>query len=226
MEMSLWDMWVKSGFVAKSVIITLFILSIWSIKVMIEKYLTYRAAKKETIDFLPNMARFLKENNLQGAIDCTKKFNKAHTAKVVGAGLLEYSNAEGSKLPFDARVESTQRALDAATAITSAEFKRGLGLLGTVGSTSPFIGLFGTVFGIINAFSGMALTGSGGLAAVSAGIAEALITTAFGLLVAIPAVMAFNHFTDTLERYQIEMVNASSELVDYFLKKGETSHAR
>ena len=105
-------------------------------------------------------------------------------------------------------------------AIVHAEMKRGLSGLATIGSTAPFVGLFGTTFGIINAFSGMALTGSGGIAAISAGIAEALITTAFGLFVAVPAVWAYNYFAGKVEGFNVEMDNSSSELLDYFIKKG------
>ena len=102
--------------------------------------------------------------------------------------------------------------------------KKGLGALATIGSTAAFVGLFGTVFGIITAFSGMAKTGSGGLGAVAAGIAEALVTTAAGIAVAIIAVVLFNYFQNKLERFQIEMANTSSELVDFFLKR-QVSHA-
>ena len=114
------------------------------------------------------------------------------------------------------------RSLEMSSALTAAEMKKGLGALATIGSTAPFIGLFGTTAGIINAFTSMAATGSGGIAAVSAGIAEALVTTAFGLFVAIPAVMAFNYFTGQMERFQIEMTNSSAELMDFFLKKRES----
>ena len=110
--------------------------------------------------------------------------------------------------------------------LTSAEMKKGTGGLATIGSSAPFIGLFGTVVGIINAFTGIAQSGSGGLAAVSAGISEALITTAFGILVAVPAVMAFNYFTTRLERFQIEMSNSSAELLDFFVKKHEAMSAK
>ena len=110
--------------------------------------------------------------------------------------------------------------------LTAAEMKKGIGGLATIGSSAPFIGLFGTVIGIVNAFTGIAQSGSGGLAAVSAGIAEALITTAFGILVAVPAVMAFNYFTTRLERFQIEMSNSSAELLDFFVKKHEAMSAK
>ncbi len=224
---SILGMWGEAGWVARCVIVFLLVLSIYSIAVMIEKFLTYRAARKQSVDFLPMLVKCLKDNNLQGAVDQSKQFSKSHIAKVVSAGILEFLNQKpgDAAASFDV-VGAVNRALERASSITSAEMKKGLGGLATIGSTAPFIGLFGTVFGIINAFRGMAASGSGGLAAVSAGIAEALITTAFGLLVAIPAVMAFNYFTNRLERFQIEMTNSSAELMDFFLKKHGASYGK
>ena len=92
---------------------------------------------------------------------------------------------------------------------TLIQLKRGLGFLATIGSTAPFIGLFGTVVGIINAFRNIAATGSGGMSVVSGGIAEALVSTALGIFVAIPAVVAFNHFTGKIETFHVEMNRAS-----------------
>jgi len=224
MEMSLTDMFVKSGPVAKTVIVILLILSIYSISIMFEKFTSYRAARRESLEFLPAVARCLKADKLQEAVDTSTRYKKAHIAKVMHAGLLEILNQRGAQASYDS-AEAVQRSLDMASALTAAEMKKGLGGLATIGSTAPFIGLFGTVMGIVNAFTGMATSGSGGIAAVSAGIAEALITTAFGLLVAIPAVMAFNYFTNRLERFQIEMSNSSAELIDFFLKKHGASHA-
>ena len=103
--------------------------------------------------------------------------------------------------------------------MTTAELKKGLGNLATISTTAPFVGLFGTVAGIIHAFQGMALTGSGGLGAVSAGIAEALVTTAFGLFVAIPAVWAYNYFQNRIDRFTVEMSNSGSEMSIYFMKE-------
>ena len=116
-------------------------------------------------------------------------------------------------------IEAAERAIERETLVTTADMKKGLSGLATIGTTAPFIGLFGTVIGIINAFRGMALTGSGGIAAVSTGIAEALVTTALGLFVAIPAVWMFNIFMNKIERFQVEMSNSSNELIDYFIKR-------
>jgi biopolymer transport protein ExbB/biopolymer transport protein TolQ len=222
--MSLMEMFSQAGWIAKGVILILLGLSVYSIAVMVEKFRSYRAARTESLEFLPAFVQSLKQNELDGAVEVCRKYRRSHLAKVVSAGLLEFINDQATLAAHDL-VEACGRALERANALTSAEMKRGLGGLATIGSTAPFIGLFGTVVGIINAFTGMALTGSGGLAAISAGIAEALITTAFGLLVAIPAVMAFNHFTGRLERFQIEMSNSSAELMDFLLKKREVSNA-
>jgi biopolymer transport protein TolQ len=225
MNMSFQEMITHMGFVAWAVIIVLFILSIYSISVMIDRFRTFRTARKQSLEFLPALVRSLKDNNLELAVETARKHNRSHIAKVVSAGLMEFLNQkdERTSTTYDL-VGAVERSLDMSSALTAAEMKKGLGGLATIGSTAPFIGLFGTVAGIINAFTGMAATGSGGLAAVSAGIAEALVTTAFGLLVAIPAVMAFNYFTGQMERFQIEMTNSSAELIDFFLKKRE-SHA-
>jgi biopolymer transport protein ExbB/TolQ len=224
MDMSLTEMFAQAGIVAKGVIVILLILSIFSITVMIDKFRTFKAAKSESLLFVPAFVKSLKSSDLNNAIEICRKHNKSHLAKVVSAGLMEYVNDESEITSSHDLVAACGRALERSIALTNAEMKKGLGGLATIGSTSPFIGLFGTVVGIINAFTGMAITGSGGLAAISAGIAEALITTALGLLVAIPAVMAFNHFTGRLERFQIEMSNSSAELMDFLLKKHEAAH--
>ena len=136
----------------------------------------------------------------------------------MSSGLQEFVNQQENAVAYDV-IGAVNRALERENALVMAEMKGKLAGLGTIGSTAPFVGLFGTVVGIIGAFRGMAATGSGGLGAVSSGIAEALVTTAVGLLVAIPAVWLYNYFTSRIERFQVEMGNSSSELVDFFLKK-------
>src|SRR5437870_12265697 len=118
-------------------------------------------------------------------------------------------------------IEASKRAVERAEAIVHAELKRGISSLATIGSTSPFVGLFGTVVGIINAFKGISTQKSTGLGAVAGGISEALVTTAVGLFVAIPAVWMFNYFTGKIEAFDVEMGNSSSELIDYFLKRSQ-----
>jgi biopolymer transport protein ExbB/biopolymer transport protein TolQ len=220
------QMFLDSSWVGEIVIVILTGLSVYSIAVMIDKFRSYRAAREESLQFLPHFVKNLRDSNFQGALDAARKYKKSHIAKVVSAGLIEYDNDKVELKDSHDLVGAVGRALDRAVSLTSAEMKKGTGGLATIGSSAPFIGLFGTVVGIINAFQGIATSGSGGLAAVSKGISEALITTAFGILVAVPAVMAFNYFTTRLERFQIEMSNSSAELLDFFLKKHEAASAK
>jgi biopolymer transport protein ExbB/TolQ len=219
-------LWQSMGFIAKMVCIILAILSVYSLTLSGERWWRYRAAKKQSLQFALLTTQYLKQDRPQDAIAASKKFKASHLAKVVSAGLLEFMVEEqSSPLSGYDVIEAARRAIERATLMTTAEFKRGLGGLATIGATAPFIGLFGTVVGIINAFRGMAITGSGGLGAVSAGIAEALVTTALGLFVAIPAVWLYNYLLNQVERFQIEMANSSSELVDFFIKKHGGSDA-
>jgi biopolymer transport protein ExbB/biopolymer transport protein TolQ len=142
-------------------------------------------------------------------------------AKVVVAGLQEFRAHQMSSDISGDEIDASKRALERAEAIVHAELKRGVGNLATIGSTAPFVGLFGTVAGIINAFSSMANEKSTGIGAVAGGISEALVTTAVGLFVAIPAVWMFNYFTSKIEAFDVEMGNSSSELIDYFLKRSQ-----
>jgi biopolymer transport protein ExbB/biopolymer transport protein TolQ len=207
------------GWVALTVIVILLIMSMYSIAIMVERFLTYSAAKKQSREFAPRVAQALKNDRIEEAINISDKHKKSHLAMVVNAGLQEFRahDAAASDISGD-EVEASKRALQRAIAIKSAEFKRGLSGLATIGSTAPFVGLFGTVFGIINAFTGMKSAESAGIGAVAGGIAEALLTTALGLAVAVPAVWLFNYFTGKVDGFIIEMDNSASELIDYFLK--------
>lgn len=210
--------WRAMGLIARVVIIILFIMSIWSIAIMVERYLTYTAARNQSREFAPKVAASLKNQKIDEAISLSDKYKKSHLAMVVNAGLQEFrANQLSADLSNDA-VDASKRALQRATAIKVSEFRRGLSGLATIGSTSPFVGLFGTVFGIINAFQGMRSAESAGISAVAGGIAEALITTGVGIGVAIPAVWLFNYFTGKVDNFVVEMDNSSAELVDFFLK--------
>src|ERR1700757_2278601 len=210
------------GIVAKIVVGVLLLLSIYALTVMIERFIFYRKARNQSVAFARQVTQFLKSDNLQGAIDASKKFPHSHLARVVSAGLYEFHHdvqSGGSEVAGHDPIEAAERAIEREALMTTADMKKGLSGLATIGTTAPFIGLFGTVIGIINAFRGMALTGSGGIAAVSTGIAEALVTTALGLFVAIPAVWLFNIFMNKIERFQVEMSNSASTLLDYFIKR-------
>jgi biopolymer transport protein ExbB/biopolymer transport protein TolQ len=213
------DMWIQMGWLAKLVVIVLFVMSAWSIGVMIDRLIAFNAARGESRKFAPAVAGALREGKLDEAIKIADRYKKSHLAKVVVAGLQEFHSHNVSSELSGETIDASRRALERAEAIVSAELKRGISSLATIGSTAPFVGLFGTVVGIINAFKGIASEKSTGLGAVAGGISEALVTTAVGLFVAIPAVMMFNYFNGRMESFTVEMGNSSSELVDYFIKR-------
>jgi biopolymer transport protein ExbB len=212
-------MWHNMGWQAKAIVIILFFMSAWSIGVMIDRLIAYNGARKQSRQFAPAVAGALREGKLDEAIKIADRYSKSHLAKVVVAGLQEFRAHQLSSDISGEEIEASKRALERAEAIVHAELKRGVSSLATIGSTSPFVGLFGTVVGIINAFKGIATQKSTGLGAVAGGISEALVTTAVGLFVAVPAVWMYNYFTNRIEAFDVEMGNSSSELIDYFLKR-------
>lgn len=224
-----WDpisLWKQMGWLARAIVIILFIMSAWSIGVMIDRWIAYNAARKQSRQFAPAVAGALREGKLDEAIRVAERSKKSHLAKVVTAGLQEFkAHGESSEIPGE-QIEASKRALERAEAIVHAELKRGLGGLATIGSTAPFVGLLGTVIGILNAFRKMSASKATGISEVAGGISEALVTTALGLFVAIPAVMMFNYFTGKVEAFDVEMDNSSSELVDYFLKRSTAAVRR
>jgi biopolymer transport protein ExbB/biopolymer transport protein TolQ len=222
-------MWNSMTWAGKTVVIILLLMSIWSLTIAGERLWRFHKAKKESVAVALGVTPLLKQHKLQEAISFAKdkRFRHSHLARVLAAGLTEFQYQSSEELPEDFDiVASGKRAIERETLMTTAEMKKGLGNLATISTTAPFVGLFGTVIGIINAFRGMAISGSGGLGAVSAGIAEALATTAFGLFVAVPAVWMYNYFLNKVERFQVEMSNSSSQLVDYFIKNEAKARAR
>jgi biopolymer transport protein ExbB/TolQ len=222
--MNLVDLFAQMGPIAIGVAVVLFIQSFWSVGVAIERIYTYNQARKQSKLYAPQVAKHLKDGRLKEAIalSSSKDFRYSHLAKVVLAGLQEYQFQQetgGGNLNREDVLDTVRRSIQRATALTASDLKKGVATLATIGSTAPFVGLLGTVVGVINAFTGIASTGSGGIGAVSAGIAEALVETALGLFVAIPAVWFYNYLTARLEYFNVEMDNSSSELVDYFIKK-------
>src|SRR5690348_11129859 len=217
-----WDpmsLWKQMGTPAKLVVVVLFIMSAWSIGVMIDRLMAYSAARKQSRQFAPAVAGALREGKLDEAVKIADRYKKSHLAKVVVAGLQEFQAHQGTTEISGEEIEASKRALERAEAIVHAELKRGVSALATIGSTAPFVGLFGTVVGIINAFKTMAAQKTPGIGAIAGGISEALVTTAIGLFVAVPAVWMFNYFTGRIDAFDVEMGNSSSELVDYFLKR-------
>ena len=221
--MDLLEMWEQMSWPVKALMGVLGVMSVGSVGVFVERIFTFMQAQRQSKTFAPQVAKHLKDHKLKDgiAVSQSKNYKYSHLAKVVLAGLQEYQFQQdsGVQLSRDDVVDSVRRAIQRAAALTSADLKKGLGILATIGSTAVFVGLLATTLGVINAFQGIAQTGSGGLGAVSGGISEALVGTAIGLFVAIPAVWFYNYLTGRIEYFNVEMNNSSSELVDYFIKR-------
>jgi biopolymer transport protein ExbB/TolQ len=221
MQFGLIEMWQQMGAVAKAVAFILIILSVISIYFFIERMMTFARAKTKSKQAAPALADLLKAGKLNEALTLSNKkdYKGSHLARVTAAGIHEFLSAKESGLSMDEQIESSARGCNRAAALFTQDLKRGFSVLATIATSAPFIGLFGTIFGIITAFRGMQLTGSGGIGAVAGGIAEALITTAFGIAVAVIALWCYNLLNSKIEIYQAEMENTASEIVDYFMRK-------
>lgn len=228
MQMSMMELWHEMAWFARGIVYTLALMSVWSLSIAIKKWWDLKKAQAETRKFAPEFSQFLEEDNLGDAIGLADKYKRSHVARVLGGALTEIKPLiqDGSVTVAD--INSAERAVEREMLMTITDLKRGLGVLATVGATAPFVGLLGTTMGIVNAFTGMAASGSGGLSAISAGVAEALITTAFGLLVAIPAVWLFNYFQVKIDNLTAEMTYTSKEMIDYLIKNvsGEFGRSR
>jgi biopolymer transport protein ExbB len=228
MGVSIIELWEQMGWFVRGIVILMAAMSVWSLTVTVSKWWSLRRAQKETVKFAPEFSQFLEEDNLTEAIRLAEQYKKSHVAIVLGGALGEVKPLiqDGSVTVSD--INSAERAVERNMLMELTSLRRGLAVLATVGATAPFVGLLGTTIGIVNSFTGMATTGSGGLSAISAGIAEALIATAFGLMVAIPAVWAYNYFTTKIDNLAAEMTYVSKELIDYLIKgvSGEFGRSR
>jgi biopolymer transport protein ExbB/TolQ len=223
MQFGLIEMWQAMGPVAKGVAILLIALSIVSLYLFIERQLVFARARNKSKLVAPKLADLLKKGQIKEALALSskKENNGSHLARVTAAGIHEFLEGKEANLSLEEQIETAQRGCLRAATIFNQELKRGLSTLATIATSAPFIGLFGTIAGIINAFRGMALTGSGGIGAVASGIAEALITTAFGIGVAIIALWCYNLLNTKIDVYDAEMSNTTSQIVDFFVRRQE-----
>jgi biopolymer transport protein ExbB/biopolymer transport protein TolQ len=220
------ELWGQMMWFAKGIVFILAIMSIWSLSVFFKKWWDLRKAQTETRKFAPEFSQFLEEDNLNEAINLSESYKKSHLARVLGGALVEIKPLIHDGTITVGDINTAERAVEREMLMQVTDLRRGLGILATVAATAPFVGLLGTTMGIVNAFVGMAASGSGGIAAISAGVAEALITTAFGLLVAIPAVWAFNYFQVKIENLTAEMTYTSKEFIDYLIKGVSDEYGR
>jgi biopolymer transport protein ExbB/TolQ len=222
---SIVEMWEAMGLLSKGITLFMVIMAIYMVAIIIERAIRFYNGSKQSFDYVLALRGHLQRGNVEAAIQAAKQYPWSPIGKVMEAGLSEYraglialkSDGPEEVGDFDL-VDAVNRALERVKERETTNLRRGLGGLATVASAAPFVGLLGTVIGIINAFSKLA--GGGGMDVVGPGIAEALVNTAVGLFVAIPAAMFFNFFTGMVERFVVDMNDVSSEFVGYVLKEG------
>lgn len=222
-QFTLAELWSHMGLFARLIIYLLAIMGLASIVVMAERFISFVKSNKDSRRYATNLAQTIEQSGVEAAArepqDEKSSKEAGHLGRTLGAGLAAFRMTRTAGTTADLTIESVARALERQAQRENQNLRRGINLLATVGSTAPFVGLLGTVVGIINAFHQMAASGSGGLATVSAGISEALVATAFGLLVAIPAVMAFNFMQGWVDARMVDMTESSNELLDTVARK-------
>lgn len=215
MSFSFVEIWQHMGVPALVVAGILLIMGLASLTVFIERIITLSRSRAASRAFAARVVEPMQSGNISAVLDEADKFKHAHLARVVRSGLATYWHACSTPdISGLTPAERTRRHLERYMEEIGADLRRGLAVLSSVGSVAPFVGLLGTVVGIISAFQGIAATGSGGLSSVSAGISEALIETALGLAVAIPAVLAFHYLSNTISRDEAALNRAAGELLD------------
>jgi len=224
MSFSFIEVWHQAGVVGKSVFVLLAVMSVYSLGLVAERVFRYYTARKQSLQYVGRLRDLLENAKLGEAVSEAAPFVKSPVAQVVAAGLKSYvagaAEAAKGRKGIDL-VEALDRNLERVRDREVSGLKRGLSGLATIGSTAPFVGLFGTVVGIIKAFTSMSVSGSGGLSAVSGDIAEALVATGLGLFVAIPAVALFNYLNGQIEEMVVDINDVSGEVVSTVLSIGQ-----
>lgn len=223
MELDLAHIWTQMGPAAKGVVIVLFVMGGWSVFAAIERLIMVVRANAASQEFAAKARPLMQDGDFEEVLKLAGQYSSSPLAQLFEKGLKAYQeNIDDTVI---GPVEMATRELGRKLEDVSAQLRAGTGILATTGSTAPFVGLFGTVVGIITVFTSMAADGGGGFETVSAGIAEALIVTGLGLVIAIIAVWIFNYLSQRFEAMDLQLQHASGELVDYLEAKGSNGQA-
>jgi biopolymer transport protein ExbB/biopolymer transport protein TolQ len=216
MDLSLSGLWASMGVPAKTIVFILAGMLVWSVAVFVERQLYFMRARKQSRDVAEAITGPLSKGNIDGAIKVAKdeQYKLSYLAVILRSGLAEFAER-----PDKHGLEAAKRVLERVTVTETGGLKRGFNILATTGSTAPFVGLVGTIFGIINAFSKMAGEGGADLTAISGGIAEALVSTAFGIGVAIAAIWVYNYFNAIIDDITKDISVSIMEFVEWAEKE-------
>lgn len=208
------ELWRSMGTLCHGVVIVLAIMFLRSVGVSASRALRYRLAREQSKAYIVETVNSFREGELDQAIILAEGNKRSHIANIVVAGLLDFQAAPDG-MPEQQVMEGVQRSLERSSAETTEEMKRGLSGLATIAATAPFVGLFGTVIGILNAFRSIDMMHATAIKVIAGSISEALLTTAIGLSVAVPAVWCYNLLTNQMDAFGVEMQNCALELVTY-----------
>jgi biopolymer transport protein ExbB/TolQ len=235
MDFSLMGLWHEMGMVARGVVIILLLMSMYSIGITVERFMTFRKGRLQSIGYIGALQPLVGTlGRLREAVGLDQRFKGSPVSRVIGHGVTEYVRGlehlgprAADPAELELVIDGVARTMDRVKEREIANMRRGLPVLATIASSAPFVGLFGTTFGIITAFSQMAdpSKGGGGLASVSAGIAEALLTTAVGIAVAVVTLWFFNYFTNAVEAATIDVDETTGEVLDSMMREGRAGAA-
>lgn len=225
MNFSLPELWASVGVFAKSIVVTMILMWLVSVFITCERTVVFIKSKRASQRYARGVGQSLRAGELRSVAPPADSKDIGYLGRVIEAGMTALRTSSSRDEQFT--VDTVARALERQSQLEIQQLRRGQGILGTVSSTAPFVGLLGTVMGIVTAFEQMGATGSGGLASVSSGIAEALVTTAIGLLVAIPAVFAFNFLQGWVDARAVDLAASSNEFLDYVARQAHgEEHSR
>jgi len=215
MNFDLKHIWHDMGLPSKVVAMALVVMALMSLGVLFERIVFLVRAKSESRTFAQKAAALMKVNDIVGLTKAAVVHHRSPLASLLHGGALKYldycETEHQDNLP---PIEAARREMARKAEVVSADLRRGMSILASVGSLAPFVGLLGTVLGILSAFGKIGASGSAGLSTVASGISEALIETAFGLFVAIPSVAFFNYLTGTVDGLERDLTHASGEFLD------------
>ena len=214
MEISLAELWGHMGFPIKMVVVVLFIQAIGCVAVVIDRMILLTQSAKRAREFATVVQPAMEAGNYEQVLVSMADVKPNHLTSFLELGLRTFIVRFNAGDDAARSAEFTRRALERKGDAISRDLNRGMNILASTGSTAPFIGLLGTVLGILNAFTQIAKSGSGGIGAIGGAIGEALVVTGFGLIVAIPSVLLFNWLSAKIAHYEAGLLNAGSELVD------------
>ncbi|MFW6087577.1 MAG: MotA/TolQ/ExbB proton channel family protein [Myxococcota bacterium] len=214
MELNLVEIWQGMGTPVRAVVAVLTLQAVACIAVTVDRLILLLSSRRRSRKFAAEAAPRMEEQDYDGFLEVASRFTRNHLASFLAAGLRTFLESREAGNRSEKAAELARRSLERKGETVSTELHKGMNVLASTGSTAPFVGLLGTVLGIINAFKLIASSGSGGIGTIGSAIGEALIVTGYGLVVAIPAVLLFNWLSGLISRYEAGLVNAGSELVD------------